>query len=133
MNDIIMLVFTGVIAISTVCYTIFSSRLWKTTQASVDLARYSEFLNLMLMLGKHVDDAKKQGAPETEKLQELLNIIGEFGFKRFLDDVDFNKDKLAMEYDENLEEFFLNNNIDPNSIPFFRPIFNKLYDYRKKK
>lgn len=127
-----MLLFTGVIAISTVCYTIFSSRLWKTTQASVDLARYSEFLNLMLMLSKYVEDAKKQGMPETDKLQQLLNIMGEFGFKRFLDDVDFKKDKLVLEYVENLETFFLNNNIDPSIIPFFRPIFEKLNYYRKK-
>jgi len=102
MTEIIMIVFTGVISVSTVCYTVYSSRLWKTTQATLDLARYTEFLNLILMLSKYVEDAKKQGVPETDKLQQLLNLMSEFGFKRFLEDVDFKKDKLAMEYVENL-------------------------------
>jgi hypothetical protein len=76
---------------------------------------------------------KKQGVPETDKLQELLIIIGEFGFKSFWEDIDFKKNKFALEYVEILEKFFIDNNIDPNSIPFFRPIFEKLNNYRNKK
>ncbi len=126
LTEIIMLVFTGVIAGSTVMYTIFSRKLWKATRSSVDIARYTGFLNLMVMLNNSIEDAKRKGLPEAIMLQQLGNIMGEFGFKRFLDDIDFDKDKEDREYFEKFEELFRNNNIDPNSISWFRPILKKL-------
>ena len=125
-NDIVMLIFTGVIAVSTVFYTVFSIRLWRATRASVDLARYTSFLNLMTQLTQHTENAKKMGQPEAVFLEQFVSMVGEFGFERFLDELDIKNDPVAREYFGKIGGMLRAINLDPNSVPWFRPILKKL-------
>jgi hypothetical protein len=68
LSEAIMIVFTGVIAVSTVIYTIFSAKLWKSTRSSVNIARYTGFLNLMVMLNNSIEEAEKKGSPAGLKI-----------------------------------------------------------------
>ena len=125
-TSIIMLIFTGVIAVSTVFYTFYSIQLWKATRASVDLARYTGFMNLMIQLSQHTEDAKRKGLPEAVILEQFVNILGEFGFERFLEEVDIRDDPIAREYFGKIEGMLRAINLDPNSVPWFRLILKKL-------
>ena len=126
MTDIVMLIFTGVISLSTLLYTIYSRRLWKETQRSVDIARYTGFFNLMILLSNRIEDAKKQGLPEAELLDQIGGFLAEFSFTKFLEELDLSKDKDAHQYFCNIEKIMRANNMDPNKISWFKPILNKL-------
>lgn len=125
-TDIVMLIFTGVIAVSTVFYTVYSIRLWRATRASVDLARYTAFMNLMIQLGQYTEDAKRKGQPEAGLLEQFVIMVGEFGFEQFLVEMDIKNDPVAREYFGKIEGMLRAINLDPNSVPWFRPILKKL-------
>lgn len=126
MTEFLMIVFTGVIAISTVIYAFYSIRLWRATRASVDIARYTAFLNLMTQLAQHTEDAKRKGLPEAVFLEQFANMLGEFGFQKFLEEIDIEKDPDANQYFGKIEGMLRAYNVDPYSIPWFRPILRKL-------
>lgn len=126
MPEIIMIIFTGVIALSTVVYAFYSVRLWRATRASVDLARYTAFLNLMTQLGQYAEDAKRKGLPEAVLLEQFGNMLAEFGFERFLEEIDFKNDTEAHQYFGKIEGMLRAYSIDPYTVAWFRPILKKL-------
>ena len=126
MSEIVMIIFTGVIAISTIAYTYFSYRLWKSTRASVDLARYSAFLNLLMQLDSSLKEAKSKNLPESKLLEQMTMMISEFGFDQMLGELNISKDKEAGLYFAKIEGILRGNNIDPQSVPWFRPIARRL-------
>jgi hypothetical protein len=126
MSDVLMIVFTGVIAASTVIYTTYSVRLWKATRASVDLARYTAFMNLMVQFNQKAEEAKRKGLPEAIFLEQFGTMLIEFGFERFLDEIDFKRDKHAIEYFSKIEAMLRGFGVDPNDVSWFRPVLRKL-------
>lgn len=122
MSEVLMLIFTGVIAVSTVVYSVFSIRLWKATRSSVDMARYTAFMNLMVQLDAYVKEAKLHGRPEAVLYEQLGSMLVELGIDRFLKDVDLKNDKDAIEYFAKIEGMLRGHNIDPNNVPWFRKI-----------
>lgn len=53
-------------------------------------------------------------------------MIAEFGFDRFLQDIDFTKDKAAREYFSKIEGMLRGHNIDPDSVPVLKTAFRKM-------
>lgn len=126
MTNTLLVVFTAIIAMSTIVYTVYSARLWKATRASVDISRYVAFMNLMLQLNQQAEEAKRKGLPEAALLEQFGNMLAEFGFERFLDDIDFKKDKYAIEYFSKIEGMIRGFGVDPNNVSWFRPVLRKL-------
>ena len=53
MSQALILIFTGVIAASTLVYTFYSIRLWRATRSSADIARFTAFMSLLTQLMKY--------------------------------------------------------------------------------
>jgi len=125
-TELVILIFTGVIAALTVAYTIYLAKLWRATIASVDIARYMAFMNLLAQLSNYAEDAKRRGLPEAVFLEQFGTILAEFGFEKFLDEIDLSKNKDALQYFSKIEGMLRVYNIDPSSVSWFRPILKKL-------
>ncbi len=128
MSQTLIVLFTGVIAASTLVYSFYSIRLWKATRSSADIARFTAFMSLLTQLVKYIEDAKREGKPEAVFLDQLGVMIAEFGFDRFLSDIDFKKDKDAREYFAKIEGLLRGHNIDPDSVPILKTAFRKIKD-----
>lgn len=126
MTEVMMLIFTGVIAFATIVYCYFSYQLWRVTRASVDIARYAAFSNLLMQLTTYISDAKAKNLPEATLLEQVTNMAAEFGFDKFLTELDLVNDKSAHLYFGKIEGILRGHNIDPLTIPWFRPIARQL-------
>jgi len=126
MTETIMIILTGVIEASTSLYTIFSWKLWKTTQASVELSRYAGFANLMIQITKSVEESKKQGSPQAQMNEQIINIMWEVGYETFLEDINIKKIKQAKPQFERIAEILEANNINPDNIVWLRILLNKI-------
>src|SRR6266545_62780 len=93
-----MLLFTGVIAASTVVYTIYSIRLWKATRASAEISRYTLFISFMMELDRQVQLAKLQQRPDAAFLEQFEKMLFEHGARSILADVDLKKNPQLAEY-----------------------------------
>ena len=58
MNETLMTVFTAVIAVSTVIYTIVTIKLWKATMSSVDVAKATVLMSYLTTLAQEVEKIK---------------------------------------------------------------------------
>ena len=126
MYEIGTLIFTGVIAISTCIYSYYSAKLWKATLASVDIARYTTFMNYMTTLGQQIEQTKVTDPQGAAFLEQFAMLMGEFAIERFLEDVDFKKNAEVRDYFNKIEVMFRARNVDPQSIPWLRVVLKKL-------
>src|SRR5437660_3803621 len=128
MSQTLIVIFTAVIAASTLVYTFYSIRLWKATRTSADIARFTAFMSLLTQLAKYIEDAKREGKPEAIVLDQLGGMMAEFGFERFLSEINFKKDKDAREYFAKIEGILRGHGIDPDRVPILKTAFRKIKD-----
>ncbi|MFZ5994114.1 MAG: hypothetical protein ACOYU4_03900 [Thermodesulfobacteriota bacterium] len=126
MNEWLMVIFTAVIAISTVVYTVFSYRLWKATKATCDIARYTAFMAYLGTLAQEIDKSRGKNPVGAQFLENLMSIMAEAGFESFMKDIDLNKNPEARDFLVKLEGMFRGHGVDPMSIPMLRPIMSKI-------
>ena len=105
-------------------YTIFSWKLWKATVTNTELTRYAGFANLMMEVTKSSEELKLRGEPEARLMEEIVNIMWEFGYDSFLEDIKI--DKRQSSYFERIEALVKQFNYDPNNIPWLKIILNKI-------
>ena len=82
----------------------------------------------MVQLSQYVEDAERKELPEAVFLKQFLNMIAEFGFEKFLEDIDIKGDASLREYFGKIEGMLKAYNIDPSSVPWYRPVRKKLED-----
>lgn len=126
MSEIVMLIFTGVIAVSTVVYTYYSIKLWKATRRSTDIARYTLFINFMLELHKMAEEARLMEKPDAPFLSQFEMVMLEMGADEALRGVKLKKRPDLMALIARIDGMLRANNVDPESIPYLRPLFRKL-------
>ena len=127
--NVLMVIFTAVIAASTIVYTVMSYRQWQATKFSADLTRLTAFINLMFQYHQWVEEQKKLGTPGISVFEQFEPVMVELGITElFVKHVDLKKNRRAVAYLSQLEGILRANNIDPDSIPPLRPFFRKLKD-----
>lgn len=126
MIELSLLICTGVIAVSTVVYTIFSMKLWMATKNSVDIARYSAFMNYYFTLVGKIEDIREEDPQGAAILEQILSVHAEFGFKHFFKELDLKRDSDMRDMFGSLEGVLIANGIDPKSSPFTKPIVDKM-------
>lgn len=92
------LLLTGVIAASTVVYTIYSIRLWKATRLSADISRYTLFMGFIMELDRQVRLAKLQHKPDAAALEQFERMLIEHGFKALLGNINLKKNPELAQY-----------------------------------
>jgi hypothetical protein len=130
--NVLMVIFTAVIAASTVYYALYSKRLWKATKATVELNRLSGFISLMAQMDNGVREAKLRGDPQAAAAEEALRLFVEAGMRRFLKDIDFKKNVEALSYYVQLEEIIEASGTKPETVWWLRPVLNKMKDDMKR-
>lgn len=129
MNNLIMLIFTGVIAASTVVYTVMSYRQWKATRLAADISRYTLFLSFLLQIHKEAERARlAQKQPDAAILEQFEIILMEAGLGQLITDADVKKNEKLRTYISQMEVLFRANNIDPDSLPVLRDVFRRIKD-----
>ena len=76
LNDILMVGFTAMIAVSTVVYTVVTHRLWKATQASVDVAKATALMAYLSTIANEIE-TNRETNPQSADQRGL--IVGERG------------------------------------------------------
>lgn len=126
MSNALMLVFTGVIAGSTIIYTYFSIKLWRATRASVDVARFTAFMELLYRLYEELEKERAEEKPTVAMHEQFIRTIGEFGFEIFIKDLDIKKTPELVQYLSTFDGLFRAWNINPDSIAWFRALKKKM-------
>ena len=117
LTDPLTVGFTAVIAISTIVYTILTLRLWRTTRASVDIARYNAFMAYMTALVAQIEKVKSSDPVRAKLLEAFSTVIADVAISRFLSEVDFARDKDARADFTRVAEVLRAHGVDPSAIP----------------
>ena len=122
----LMLLFTGVIALSTVVYAYYSIRLWKATRASADIAKATAFTNYLIILAKEAEKAKANDPRAATFLEQVAMLLTETAMENFLEDIDLKKEPRMRDALNKLDGLLRSQNIDPSQVPWFRPVISRL-------
>lgn len=125
MTDIITLIFTGTIAISTVFYTIYSQKLWKETHANTLMTKFVLMLNYIQIMEEKSKEVKNVNEMGYKFMTELTNLITKFGFQSFMDEIDKNSEAYK-NFTKDFKDLFKNYGADINDIPIFKSIFGDI-------
>ncbi len=126
MNEVLMTVFTAVIAVSTIIYTIVTYRLWKTTQGSVDVAKATVLMSYLTTLAQEIEKIKETNPQAAMLLQQVAMLLTEASMERFLEDVSFRKQPRVRDAMNKLDGLLRANGVDPQNVPWFRPVAEKM-------
>jgi tRNA C32,U32 (ribose-2'-O)-methylase TrmJ len=126
MNEYLTTVFTGVIAVATVIYTVMTIRLWRATRSSVDVAKAAVLMNYLTTLAQESEKLKATQPQAAQLLQQVAMLLTEASMHRFLEDIDFSKEPRTRDFLNKLEGLLRAHGIDPEVLPWFRPITEKM-------
>jgi len=126
MNETLMTVFTAVIAVSTVIYTIVTIKLWKATMSSVDVAKATVLMSYLTTLAQEVEKIKIDNPQAALLLQQVAMLVTEAAMERFVEDVNLSKQPRVRDSLNKLDGLLRAQGIDPQTIPWFRPIAEKM-------
>jgi hypothetical protein len=126
MNETLMTVFTAVIAVSTVIYTIVTIKLWKATMSSVDVAKATVLMSYLTTLAQEVEKIKIDNPQAALLLQQVAMLVTEAAMERFVEDVNLSKQPRVRDSLNKLDGLLRAQGIDPQAIPWFRPIAEKM-------
>ena len=126
MNETLMTVFTAVIAVSTVIYTIVTIKLLKATMSSVDVAKATVLMSYLTTLAQEVEKIKIDNPQAALLLQQVAMLVTEAAMERFLEDVNLSKQPRVRDSLNKLDGLLRAQGIDPQAIPWFRPIAEKM-------
>ena len=121
-----MTVFTAVIAVSTVIYTIVTIKLWKATMSSVDVAKATVLMSYLTTLAQEVEKIKIDNPQAALLLQQVAMLVTEAAMERFVEDVNLSKQPRVRDSLNKLDGLLRAQGIDPQAIPWFRPIAEKM-------
>jgi len=126
MNETLMTVFTAVIAVSTVIYTIVTIKLWKATMSSVDVAKATVLMSYLTTLAQQVEKIKIDNPQAALLLQQVAMLVTEAAMERFVEDVNLSKQPRVRDSLNKLDGLLRAQGIDPQAILWFRPIAEKM-------
>lgn len=125
MSEILMVLFTGTIAISTLVYVIISIKTLRAMQWSFQNERINYFLNYTLEMGKSLGEMKKENPEAIRFLDQLYSVIIELGFEKILDEIEIDSER-GKEVFGKLERLFLEYGADISQVPIIELINKKI-------
>lgn len=126
MIEILTVVFAGIVAGSSMIYAGYAIKLWRATNASVDIARFNAFLGFVLQLQVAAKEAALTSPQDAQILNQLGAIIIEAGLTSMAADVDLRKNPDLVRVISQLESLVAAQGIDPRSAPVIGGLFEKL-------
>ena len=122
----IMIVFTGVIALSTAIYTYYSHKLWKATRTSTDIARYNTFMSYLMSLSAEASKVRETDPEAAQFYDQLATLMMDIGISRFIEEIELKKNPEIRDYFNKVEGMFRAKGIDPSQISWFKPIMDEM-------
>jgi len=124
-SEILMILFTAVIAVSTVFYTIYSHKLWKETYSNTLISKFTLLMNYINMVDEKIKDIKDEN--EKKFLEEYKLLFTELSMKTLFKEVSL---KNSSEYNNFIKKIFLiltKYNIKQEEISL---IYNKIFNIK---
>jgi len=109
-----------------VIYALYAIKLWKATNASVDIARFNAFPGFVLLLQAASKEAALTSKKDAQILNQLGAIIIEAALTSMAADVDLRKNPDLLRVIAQLESLVAAQDIDPRSAPVIGGLFDKL-------
>ena len=116
--NVIPLILTAAVTISTIVYTFYSFQLWRTTRAAAEISRQAAFSNLWAELNRYLELLRQQNAPETEFLQKLSDLLLEFMFTNLIRNAAKRNEQSAVEFRQKVSRLVEENKADASRIPW---------------
>src|ERR1017187_9337923 len=126
MNEVLMSCFTAVITVATVAYVVITIKLWKATKSSADVAKASVVINYLTVLAQEGQKLEASDLKGAALLRQVAMLLGEVAVEQFLEDIDLRKQPRVRDAMNTLFGLFRAQGIDPENIPFFRPVVAKM-------
>jgi hypothetical protein len=126
MNEELMTVFTAVIAAATCAYTVITIKLWKATMASVDVAKATVLMNYLATIAQESEKMRESNPQAAAFLQQITILVTEAAMEQFLSDIDLKKQPQVRDALNKFDGLLRAQNVDPQNIPWFRPIAEKM-------
>jgi hypothetical protein len=130
LDQILTIVFSGISAISTLVYACFAIPLWiatrrsaKLAQESIDITKFTYFINLAKEIEIEKQKNIKTDPSLTNFYDELNAIILNFGLKSFFKNIKPKKNKDFLNYFKLILDLCKKYNFDPDSLSFLTNLF----------
>lgn len=116
--NVIPLILTVAVTISTIIYTFYSFQLWRSTRAATEISRQAAFGNLWAELNRYLELLRQQNAPETEFLQKLSDLLLEFMLTNLIRNAAGRDEQFTVEFRQKLSRLVEENKADASRIPW---------------
>ncbi len=116
MQQYLTIVLTAVISISTIIYTIYSARLYKTTRQAAEISRQAALANLWSELNNYIEVCKRENLPEAAFFQKLSGIFAEYIIASLMNDTNANTDPNLKNFQQKISQMIASADFDTNKI-----------------
>src|SRR5260221_3371532 len=121
LQEILILIFTGVIAISTAFYTYYSNKLWRETNTNTLMSKFALMMNYVELLEKKTKETTNES--EKQFMNEFKALFTKFALKGLFEQMDTKKSPEFNEFREQIISLFKKHKISPEEMSFFNDIF----------
>ena len=116
--NVIPLVLTVAVTISTIIYTFYSFQLWRTTRAAAEISRQAAFSNLWAELNRYLELLRQQNAPEVAFLQKLSDLLLQYMFTSLIRNAADKNEPSVLEFRKQVSRLLEENQADAARIPW---------------
>ena len=116
--NLIPLILTVAVTISTIIYTFYSFQLWRTTRAAAEISRQAALSNLWAELNRYLELLRQQNAPETAFLEKLSHLVLEYMFTNLIRSAAERNERSAVEFRQRVSRLVEENKADASRIPW---------------
>ncbi len=116
---------TAVITITTIIYTFYSVRLWRTSRQAAEISRQAALGNLWSELNNYIAICKQEGRSETGFLQELSGLIAEYMLSNLLNDISTKNDPNVAAFKTRIKKLVETKNPDVTTLNWLSPLIGK--------
>ena len=116
--NVIPLILTVAVTISTIIYTFYSFQLWRTTRVAAEISRQAAFSNLWAELNRYLELLRQQNAPEVAFLEKLSNLLLEYMFTNLIRNAAERNEQSTVEFRQKVSRLVEENKADASRIPW---------------
>jgi hypothetical protein len=116
--NVIPLILTAAVTISTIVYTFYSFQLWRTTRVAAEISRQAAFSNLWAELNRYLELLRQQNAPEVAFLEKLSNLLLEYMFTNLIRNAAERNEQSTVEFRQKVSRLVEENKADASRIPW---------------
>ena len=125
MEQYLTILSTAIITVTTIIYTFYSIRLWRTSHASANIMRQAALANLWAELNHYLKICKAEARPEAVFLQKLSAIFAEFMILSLINHAGAKNDPHLTAVKHKIAEAVEGEEVDVSLLNWLAPLLEK--------